>query len=216
MEDFHCDMFELSFQFAPEEINRDAFLKALGFGDNEVSEDEDGNIFVVRTFGHREETSDYHAQLRVVLKKEKKSRVELRYHASKLDIKDEKPPYVEDCAQWIAEFFKSETVKARISAAFVFDKSYAPTITLPFPLAASEKALTGSLVTGISIQPQKQEPLELAIIQRSGDETFVSTFATSKVNLQSFDLSAELKRFSGFVGSLVKKLESSEEEGDAS
>ena len=211
MKDFHCEMFELFFQFTPEEISETAFLEAFGIADRDEAADEDGDVFITRTFGRREKTSDYHGHLSALFKKGGKSSITLRYHESGVDIEDEKPPHIEDCAQWLAGFFRNEEIETRINAAFTFDKSFEPTIALPFPLATSEKALLGSSVTGVSIQFPKKGQLDLAIVQRTGDEIFVSIFATSNIRLRDFDLFAELKKLSVSTNSLVKKQEPSEE-----
>lgn len=215
MKDFHCEMFDLVFRFSLEEIDQDALLKALGIKDKDEYTDEDGDMVIPRSFGSREKTSNYHAHLRVILFKDGRGRIDIHYHDTAVEMEDEKPPSSEDVAQWLGGFFKSDTMKALITAAYTFDKSFAPTIALPFPFATSEKMLAGSTVTGLSIQLAKEAPLDVVTVQRSGDETFIFIYSTSEIRLKDFDLIEELERLYGPVSSLIRKQESGEEKDNA-
>jgi len=216
MEDFHCDTFDLNFQFKPEEINRDAFLKAVSEAPY-VDENTDNNeeVDVGLSFGSREQPPKLHAHLRVRVTKER-GRADLSYHASPMKVDDVKPPHAEELMQWLSEFFTFENVKARVGAKYDLDESFSPVIALPFPLVTSEKGLTGSLVTGMSLLlPKEPEPL-LAIIQSAGDETDIFISTSTEINLRNFDLLAELKRLSKTLYSLVKqKQEVGNEKGTA-
>jgi hypothetical protein len=216
MKDFHCETFELSFRFTWEETELDSFLKAVGIENREEAADEDGDILITNTFGRREKTTDYHGHIRVIIDKENKGRVTLRYHESALDIEDEEPPNVEDVANWLADFFKDEECKPRVTANYVFDSSYAPTITLPFPVAASEKALAGSSVLGVSIQLPEKHPLDMAVVQRGENVTLVTVLKfTSEIKLRDFNLLTELEHLETHLDSLVRKQEPSDETGSA-
>lgn len=201
-------MFELSFRFKPEDLDEPALLKAVGIEDKAAAADPDGDVTVARTLGHREQETDYHGHIRIAFQKDGTGNITLRYHADRVDIKDEQPPYVEDFSQWLADFFKQEEMEGRINASYTFDNSFAPTIALPFPLATSEKALTGASVNGVSIRFPEKHPLDLAIVQRSEGETYTSVYAQFIVNLRSFDLSAELRRLAVLLDSVVRKVES--------
>jgi hypothetical protein len=213
MKDFHCDTFELSFRFTSEEIELENFLKAVGLENREEAADEDGDILITNTFGRQEKTTDYHGHIRVTLNKENNGRVILRYHESGLDIEDEEPPHAEDFANWLADFFKNEECKSRVTASYAFDNSYEPTITLPFPVATSEKALAGSSVLGVSIQFPEKHPLDIGVVQRGENVTLVTVLFTSEIRLRDFNLLTELERLEAHIDSLVRKQEPSDETG---
>jgi hypothetical protein len=206
MEDFHCEMLELSLRFSSEDMDQTAFLKAAGIENREEYTDEDGDFATAVSFGAREQSTDYHAHMRVRFFKEGEHRIEISYHDSRGEaIEDVKPPYAEDCAQWVGGFFKGDKVAVRISAAYTFDKSFSPVVSLPFPLTSSEKALAGSLVTGLSILFPKEIPESAVIQMGSDDDTMVFFNTKAELNLKEFDLLGELKRLAVSVNSLVKK-----------
>ena len=214
MEDFHCEMFELYFQFPREEVNEDAFLEAIRHLLADEYTDEEGNVDVAFSFGSREEEPKLHAHLRVRLRKEKKSRVELSYHRSSMEVEDVQPPYAEDCAQWLGVFFKTEEMDARINAAFTFDKSFSPVFVLPFPFTSPEKALAGALVTGMSLLLPNEDGSDTVIIQKADSDTFIFLNRKTKISLKIFDLSAEVERASTVVRPLVKEQGADDESGN--
>jgi hypothetical protein len=213
MEDFHCDALELSLRFPSEDFDQDLFFKAGGVEDREKFTDEDGDFSAALSFGGREESTSYHCHIKVrFYKTETKDRIDITYHDSSLDEVETSPPYAEDCAQWLASFFKVDKVDARISATYVLDSSFSLVLGLPFPLISSEKALTGSIVTGLSILFPKGEQTESAIIQTT-EKNSIIIFNTSipQLSLKDFDLFAELKRLSLSVNSLIRKQENNSE-----
>lgn len=206
MEDYHCDTFALYFQFKPEELNRDALLEAVKGTpyDDEYQEYSDDSVDIALSFGSRDNPNRYHAHLRVRLR-EDNGRLDLSYHQSPLEVEEVEPPYLEDCAQWLGGFFKFDKVKARIHTSYIFDDSFSPIIALPFPLVTTEKALTGSLVTGLSLLLPKDENPEMVIVQSSGDNVWISHSMENEISLKDFDLSTELKRLSTSINPLIKK-----------
>lgn len=210
MEGFHCEMLELSLRFSSDDMDQNAFLKAAAVENREEYTNEDGDFVMALTFNEHEESTDYHAHMRVRFFKDGQNMIDLRYHQSKPRATDEKPPYAEDCAQWLGRFFKVDKVTVRISAAYTFDKSFSPVLSLPFPLISSEKALAGSLVTGLSILFPKETP-ESVVIQAGSDDDDTTLFFNTKseVKLKEFDLLGELARLSVSVNSLVKNQENS-------
>lgn len=212
MKDFHCEMLELSLRFSSQDVDQDAFLKAAEIENREEYTDEDGDFAAAVSFGAREQSTDYHAHMRVRFFKEGEHRIEISYHDSRGEaIEDPKPPYAEDCAQWVGGFFKAGKVQARISASYTFDKSFWPVVSLPFPFTSPEKALAGSVVTGLSILFPKEVPESAVIQMGSDDDTMVFFNTKSELNLKEFDLFDELKRLSFSVNSLVRKQETNNE-----
>lgn len=211
MQGFHCEMLELSFWFSSEDMDQNAFLKALGVENREEYTDQDGDFGMALNFTAREESTDYHAHMRVWFFKDGRNRIDISYHDSKAEEADNKPPSVEDCLQWIASFFKVDKVVSRRSGSYTFDKSFSPVVSLPFPLISSEKALAGSLVTGLSILFPKETPETVIIQTTPGDDTMLFFNTSSELNLKEFDLFKELERLSVSVNSLVKKQENSDD-----
>jgi len=210
MNDFHCDMLELSLRVATDEINQDALIQALGIEENERKEfiDEDGDFSAGVNIGGRDETTDYHVHLRVLLVKEGKSRISFSYHNTKLKLDGDEPPHAEEVAQWIAGFLKSDKVTAHVHSAYKFDETFAPVIALPFPFATSDKKLAGSLITGVSILIRSKElPAQLAIIQDAEVGTVLALSTEHEISLKEFTLSSELEKLSLAVSSLIKRKE---------
>jgi hypothetical protein len=206
MEGFHCEMFELSLWFSSEDMDQEAFLKGAGIDDKEEYTDEDGDFAMGATFNEHGEGTDYHAHLTVRFFKDGRNMIDLKYHQSLPKATDEGPPYAEDCAQWLGGFFKEDEVPVRISASYKFDQSFSPVVGLPFPLISTEKALAGSIVTGLSILFPKEEGAETVVIQAGGDGAHTSLFFNTKsgLNLKDFNLIDELARLSVSVSSFMK------------
>jgi len=139
MLDFKCEMLELSFPFSLEDFDELAFMKAAGVERKEEYIDEDGDFVMNMSFGTRDEGSDYHAHMLILLLENGKNRIDIRYHDSRMKDSNGNGPYAEDCAQWIGSFFKIDQVLARIGVGYEFDNSFSPVICLPFPLISSEK-----------------------------------------------------------------------------
>lgn len=214
LEDFHCDTLELFFQFEAEDFDREAFDNAISeveeverYSDDEVDE-------YSLSFGSSDESRKPHAHLRLRLRKEKPSAVELSYHNSKLKDVSDKLPLVDGCARWLGGFFKSEKIEIHIHAGYTYDDSYSSVIPLLFPLATTEKALVGAYVTGMSILLPKDGAADSAIIQGTADQTVLFLSNTSEIDLKSFDLRSELERLSTAVDALMRKKEGGESNGN--
>jgi hypothetical protein len=206
MLDFHCEMLELSVPFSSEDFDEPAFLKAVGVDQKEEYIDEDGDFVMNMSFDTHDESSDYHAHMMVLLFKNGKNRIDIRYHDSRMEASNGEPPYAEDCAEWIGGFFKVDQLMARIAAGYEFDKTFSPVISLPFPLVSTEKSLAGSLITGLSILFPKEKSPENVIIEAGSDgTTFVFLKTRSELRLKQFDLSEQLKKLSDSVNSLITK-----------
>lgn len=80
-------MLELSIRLSPEDIEQDAFIEAAGIKNREEYTDEDGEFYAAFTFSPGEETTDYHAHMRVILPKEGEARIEIRFMPLGLQLK---------------------------------------------------------------------------------------------------------------------------------
>lgn len=213
MDDFQCDMLELNADFKREALDETAFLEAVReLGPDELEVSEEGNVEVSLSFGIADEPLKPHAHLAVRLNKSGKGRLELRFHNSTIEWESEeekerrRQPNVYDGAQWLGRFFSGDTVEAHIHAAYIFDDSFAPTVTLPFPLVTSEKGLAGALVLGLSLLlPNEQEVATATIQTTPKGATFLFITTTTATNLKVFNLDTELERLSPSVSTFVKR-----------
>ena len=202
MDDFHCNTFEMSVRFKPREMDVDAFLKALAEKGIDAKPDADGDTRVALTFPGDKET--YHAHLEVKLWKSGRGRAELSYHSGIEKEVKISPSSADNCARWLSTFFK-DTLRAHAHVNYTFDKSYATTVALPFPLVTDEKTLAGAMVSGLALKLPGQT--NTAILQRIDDKIFIFFRNTFQVDLARFDLISELEKISSTVGKLVKKVD---------
>ena len=209
MDDFQCDMLELNAEFERESFDEPAFLETIKeLAADEITINDEGNGEVRLSFGSSNETLKPHAHLAVELNKNGKSRVEIRFHNSTMEMElvDARLPNVYDCAEWLSRFFKGDLIEAHLHAAYIFDESFAPTITLPFQLVTSEKGLAGSLVMGISLLLPKEKEIATAMIQTTPKgATYLFITATTAMNLKGFNLDTELERLSPSISTFVKR-----------
>lgn len=200
MEDFHCNTFEMTVRFRPDEMNVEAFLKALAEKGIDARPDVEGDTKVALTFPGDNET--YHAHLEVNLWKSGRGRAELSYHSGTEKEVTVSPSSAGNCARWFSKFF-SDTLRAHAHVNYTFDNSFTTAIALPFPLVTDESALAGSMVSGLALKlPNKKDA---AILQRIDDKIFIFLRDTFQIDLAQFDLINELEKLSTTVGKLVKK-----------
>lgn len=207
MEDFYCDMFDVSFSFSLKDFDKDAFLREIGVENESEFVDKDGELPLRVSFGSRAEPPKQHAHLNLLFRKDDDVRAIINYHQAGTKIVDIKPPYLEECAQWFGKFFKSDGIPAHIHIAYEFDGNFTTTIPLPFPLVVSSKALSGLRVTGLSFDYPEGAPVSSAILQRQPDGVYLFIQRDAVVRLKEFDLFQELERLTPTVNSLVKKEE---------
>ncbi len=205
MEDFYCDVFDLSFSLTVEDFDKDVFLKEAGIENESDYTDEDGDLAVALAFSSREEPPKQHAHFRIVFRHDNTVRAALNFHQAGTRQVEKKPPYLEDCAEWLSRFFKSDEVPADIHIVYDFDENFTTTIPLPFPLVASNKALAGLKVTGLSFEYPKGAMVESAIVQSAEDGVFLFFEREAIIRLKEFNLYKELEKLTASVNTLVKR-----------
>lgn len=207
MEDFHCEQFDLYFESSGEDFDKEAFLKDIGVEDESEHIDEDGDVALFVSFASRSEPPKQHAHLKLYITPEQKVKATINYHEAGPKVPDNKPPYLEECTQWLSRYLKTDEFKADYNVLYNFDEGFAPTIPLPFPLVASSKALSGLKVSGLSLEFPPDAQVESAIIQRSPKDVFLFFQGELALKLKDFDLYAELDKLSATVNSLVQRQE---------
>lgn len=196
LEEYFCEYLELEFRFPLEDFDKDAFL-------NDVqSEDKSRYSWL---FGSTERPNQQHANIRIHLLKDGQGTAAITFHKADLETKDTRPPYMEDCAQWLGKFLKTDEVTVQIRMIFNFDKRYEPIFALPFPLFTESKILLGSVVVGVSMELPLSTRLEKAAIQKAEDHTVILATTTDKVKLRTFNLKSELEKRSTSVQKLLRK-----------
>ncbi|HKC62505.1 MAG TPA: hypothetical protein VKB86_02655 [Pyrinomonadaceae bacterium] len=198
MEDFHCDMVGFDIRFSLEDFDKEALIK-------DVDAKEMPDSVYSWSYGSVEKPDEQHASISIKLTENENCRLSLLYIKSERKVQDIRPPYMEDCAQWIGQFFKTDDMPADVQVVYIFDISYSPIFALPFPLITENKELSGTQVTGVSLILPKRAGLERVMIQKGTDSVFLAGTAKTKVNLKSFDLNAQLGKMSSLVMKLLKK-----------
>lgn len=202
--EFYCESFEIEAQFRSEDFDKEAFFE------DAAPTNVDGSIFRW-SFGSTEKKDVEHGHLYLRLptiregEKESKGKIILAYHTSDAEINDVRPPYMEEMGIWLGQFFKSDDLLTYINAIFRFDEKFEPTLGLPFPLVTENKALSGSTVSGVTIEPPAQSPLRRVMIQRTDADTIVYAMGRGRINLRAFDLSKEIEKVSTQVRGLIRE-----------
>lgn len=202
--EYHCETFEVEARFSSDDFDKEAFLKDVG-----VEDDHDPTFRW--SFGSTEKKDQEHAHLSLTLPtitergQENKGRIILAYHRSDAEIDDVRAPYMEDVGTWLGKFVKADELLVYINAIFRFGKEYEPTLSLPFPLVTENKALSGSSVSGVTIEPPAQSPLLRVMIQRSDEGTIVYAIEKNRINLKAFDVSKAVETVSAQVRGLIRE-----------
>jgi len=198
IKDFSCELLELEFEFPRENFNKEAFLA-------DVKAEEKSTY--AWSYGSIKNPNQMHAHVAIRFLNEVKGALRVAFHVSDTEVKDTRPPYMEDCVQWIGSFFRSDEMFAEIHAVFLFDKSYSPLLSIPFPLITESKELSGSMVSGIMIEFPKRTHIRRAVIQKGNEGTIIAVTARRKMKLTAFDLDTELSKIAEPILKIVKKEE---------
>ena len=202
--EYHCESFEVEARFGSEDFDKEAFFEDVKAGD-------DPEPSLHWSFGSTEKKDVEHAHLSLIIPtkkeegKESKGRIILGYHSSDAVINDLRPPYMEDVGTWLGKFFKVDELPAYINAIFRFGEQYESTLSLPFPLITENKALSGSTVSGVTIEPPAHSPLRRVMIQRSETDTIVYAMGRSRIKLKAFDLKKQVEKVSAQVHGLIRE-----------
>lgn len=205
MKSFHCDTLELRIQFEIGGLDVDAFLSAVDELGISTESDEDGDREIILIFASESNPDDYHAHLTVRVWKDGSGRTEIGYYSGGTETAVDGVS-AENCAQWMGKFFASE-VTAHVHINYTFDKSFKPTVNLNFPAPTTEKALAGSIVSGLALIFPTY-PGTTAVVQAGeNDETYIFLRKTVKAGLTTFRVTEELENTSELVSSLIRKSE---------
>lgn len=208
MKEFFCEMLELDLRVAADQFDKEAFLaevKKIDERDTDVRE---------YTFGSSTKPDKQHAHIIVDFHKEDRYRFRIIYYSRPGENKDTEPPHMEDCAEWLARFFRNDEIQGTIHAIYEFDERWAPVVPVPFPLVVASERLAGSKVTGIALQLPAKMRISRAILQGGDKKGELSVQIDSKIKtrLSEFRLTSELERLAIVVMALVNPVSKQAEE----
>lgn len=198
-----CDHIEFNITLAPDEFDRDGFLKSV----KPDSEKKDEYRFICPS---SLTDAEQHAHVAVELSGDDVE-IRLLYTTGKAHVDVDEPGMLEDCGKWISQFFKTERIQARVDGSFDFNSQYVPVLPLPFPLMTDSDVLAGCTVMGMALFFPKDATLTTAIIQRTADNgTWVMATGPMILEKDKFDVLAAIGKFAGHAKRLVRKAEEAE------
>lgn len=205
MQRFNCESVELRLRFKADEMDVDAFLAAADEKGFSTEPDDDGDREITEVFPNENKTDDYHAHFTVRLWKNRSGNAEVGYYTGAAEGSGEPPLNADNCVAWLGGFFMSE-MTAHLHINYKFGSSFIPAVSLNFPLTTSDKALAGTMVSGLALM-FPSEPKTTAIIQSGqDDETHLFLRKTISADLKAFHLFEELEKTVVLVNRLVSKL----------
>jgi hypothetical protein len=199
---FNCDRFELDLRVPAENFNKDAFLE-----DVKENWSLERNISAW-SFGSRSSPGKQHAHMTVDCRSRKYVRANISYHRRDYKTEDIRPPYMEDCAQWLGSFIQENTVEAAVMVGYIFGPGFSPAIGLPFPLLSflPDQELNDASVAGIAIH--KLLGFDRITIETARSKIFLGMQTKKAMNLSEFHVDEALRSFSPLVNKLIKEIAS--------
>ena len=195
LRDFHCESLEIFGQFDPDDFDKAGFVE-------DVNPPSPTTPFSW-AFGTREEGKEEHAHISIEFPPEKLGKLRIAYHNGATPSPDVRPPYMEDCAQWLGGFFKPNELRVLLTASYELDNESPGSLALPFPLMAVGGSFVGAMVTGITIDFPKGAAVEHAHLEREGESMFVSISTRATLDLKEFDPYAQLKTLEDPLNALL-------------
>jgi len=193
LETYNCTFLELDTEISPESFDKARFFDDIK---SVIANSEKQRMFAW-SYGSTSNPEKEHSHILIDFR-ENKIRLKITFnYAEKMKnkIEDVRPPYMEDCAQWIASFINKDSVSAAIGASFVFSNDYVPVFALPFPLLNQNKELSGALVTGVKIKL----PQRTVIIQKTKKGMGAHIDKKAELDLRNFTLTEQLQELSALV-----------------
>lgn len=204
MKDYHCALFDVDCRVPRKAFNREAFIDNI----KDITPTETQRYGW--GFGSKDHPQKQHASIRVSFLEDVVN-LRLVYHPSNLDMEDKRPPYMEDCANWLGGFIVDEAnIKSQRQAVYLFEENYTPVINLPFPLVntADNAELIGAEVTGLALRLAGRGDTERLTIDKHKNDVLISFCGETSVNLKSFQLEQELVKLQPIITGLVKETKS--------
>lgn len=199
MQDYFCDFFEMDIEVPSEAFDKVAFLEDI----KDISDiNRKGHTW---SYGSVDAPGSQHAHIFVDLRGEGKIQITMRFYSQGIKEKDARPPYMENCGQWIGQFVKADNLPATIQASYRFGEGYSPIVAMPFPLLSPRKALKGAQVIGMGIRPPRKMGIKHAILQMDKYSFTIFVDRSASVNLGAFDLEEELKLLANPIMAFVVK-----------
>lgn len=202
MEQYYCKLLELIFHIPKQIFAKEQLLADAKPPDTERKVYQWG-------FGSQKAPQKQHAHILVSFENEDTVTIVISYHRSTIEVEDVRPPYMEDCAQWLGQFIDAEKVIGVSRAVYEFDDKYHSKINFPLPLTSmlDSPELPGALVSGVAIRTEHPSGTEKIIIERLEKSIFLRLNSTKEVALKEFAIEHYLQEFVSLTDSLVRRQE---------
>jgi len=201
MDQFNCFSFEIEFNLKREDFDETAFCE-----DTKV--DLSVDVGHAWSYGSGDTEGEIHAHLLFDHSPDPKKDLTftISFHKSTKKIDDVRPPYAEDCVQWLSKFIRPKEVAVFIDARFRFGEDYIPVFSLPFPLISTSEELAGCEVDALGIKFPEASALTRALIQIRNKRTRIDAQSKKTINLESFELEPMISDLFAAVAVLMKKI----------
>lgn len=204
MESYHCHLFEVFLRIPSDAFNKDAFLEDI------KDTVPDNPKFCAWTFGSQTNPGKQHADMFVDLRPQECVIAEITFHQVDKDTEDKRPPYMEDCVQWLGGFVTKAPVRARCRVLFTFNNNeFSPRANLPFPLltVTDSSEFEDAMVTGVTIKLSGHKEIKRVSIQEESKETLLNLRISKEIGMRDFKLEMQLEELSPFTWKFIKKRE---------
>ena len=198
MKQLNCDMFQISIEFDVKDFKKKEFVA-------DVKPKSRQNDFLYH-FGSKNKKRSEHAHFYIHFDG-KDSFFRLSYHQGKANIEDVRPPYFEDVANWLGQFFKEKILIANFTIVFEYSKEYESLIPLNYPVVGVKSDLfKGTTVVGYDIKFPVDSPFDQISISKSDSGILrVFLFTKVRIDLSEFEIHKSIETVSKYTKALIVK-----------
>lgn len=203
MKNLNCVRFILAIQFDEKNFRKKEFLQDIGKKTLKREE------LIGFSYGSKNKRKKEHSHILLSLNK-KESSLKLVYHLGKSEDEDVREPYMEESPQWIASFLNQEEFDAEVSTAFRYSNEFESQLKLQYPLyplLLENKLYENALLSGHQIEFSDDSLVERIFLSAIKDTIAVVVNGSISIKLPELNTYKEIKRFSEYARSLVKKKE---------
>jgi hypothetical protein len=198
MKEFNCHYVDISLRIPEGEFDREAFWEDVKDNAHEQTD------CYGWSFGSKTDPGEQHADIFLDFREKTRVRIQVKYHQAPREIKDIRPPYMEDCARWLGSFIASEIVRAQFHAMYLFDGEYKT--TLDFPALTKSVGRQDVKVNGVSLLFDEYKAWA-TLHEDDGVSVLHLEVKAKSVDLKRFNLRQQLCEWVPLVDSLVVRNE---------
>lgn len=145
---YNWHLFKIRFRIPADQFDKEALV-------NDVKDNAPQDLDIGGwSFGSTSEPGKQHADMMVDFRRKKYVRITITYHRTDFEVEDHRPPFMEDCAQWLSGFINEASLPAEMDVSYVFESGYSSVVSLPFPLLAvlPDREFEGASITGLAVR----------------------------------------------------------------